>query len=201
MSEAKEYKRRTHSTIDLLPKQLQEAIMLMVVDSVWPDDHKGARSGKPRYKDAASYIAQKGHNVSVYAVGRYARRLRHFARMKDAGQTVRDVMSNLNNEKASATQKATAELITAVIIDSLANGDEPTIEDLKNLAKAVKDCAWVSMKADEYIRQRIAERVEKADKNISLIGKKKRIDPETLKAIKEQVYGIIDDKLGISPGR
>lgn len=201
MSEAKEYKKRTHSTIDLLPKQLQEAIMLMVVDSIWPDDYKGAMSGKPRYEDAANYIAQMGHNISVYAVGRYVRRLRGLARMKDAGQTIRDVMSNLNNEKASATQKASAEMITAVIIETLSDGDELTVEDLKDLAKAVKDCSWVAMKADDYIRQRIAERVEKADKNINLIGKKKRIDPETLKAIKEQIYGIMDDKLGLSPGK
>jgi hypothetical protein len=127
--------------------------------------------------------------------------MRTYATMKDAAQTVREVMGNLTGEKASETQKATAEMLTAVVIQILSSGDELTVEDLKDLAKATKDCTWVAMKSNEYIRQRIAERVEKADKNISLIGKKKRIDPETLKAIKEQIYGIMDDKLDISPGR
>lgn len=191
---------RVHSTVDRIPRELRRALVSMIVDDVWPDDCPRTRRGKLRYEDMAKYLKEQGHPIHKASIGRLARRIQTQARMKDAGRTVRDVMNNLDKENASETQKATAEMITAVIIENLVSGEEPTIEDIKSLSKAVKDCAWVSMKADEYIRQRIADRVREADKNIGVIAKKKCMDPETLRIIREQVYGIVGDRLDYEPG-
>ena len=191
---------RIHSTIDLLPRELWSVLVSMIVDDVWPEGCPRTRRGKLRYEDMAEYLKSQGHPIHRASIGRFARRIQTQARMKDAGRTVREVMQNLDGEKASQNQKAAGELLTAVIIESLASGEEPTVEDIKHLAQATRDCAWVAMKADEYMRQRIAERVKEADRKIHAIGKKKRIDPETLKMIREQVYGIVGDRLDYEPG-
>jgi len=192
--------RRTHSTIDKLPDALREAMTRMLVDNEWPDDfdfspdnlypgHEGSK-GKPRYEDLVSYCKQKGFKASESAVGRFGMRMRTLVRMKNAGVIVRDVMKDLTAEKASATQKAVAEIITAQIIE-FASQSDLTAKEIQNIARAVKDCTRVSIDADKYIRKQLTEKVEAADKAISKIAAKKKIDPEALKAIREQVYGIV----------
>lgn len=188
--------RRVHSSIDKLPPQIESVLVSMIVDDVWSDEYQGKRVGKPRYRDMAEYLEGKGYSIHAASVGRFARRIRTHSKMKETGRMVREVMENLDGEKASQTQKATAEMLTAVIIERLVSGGEPTVDDIKHLAAAVKDCTWVAKQADEYIRQRIGERVERADRNIGAIAKRKHIDPDTLRAIREQVYGIVDERLG-----
>ena len=188
--------RRTHSTIDKLPASLRDTLTRMIVDNVWPDDfprQKGTDpvlTGKPRYEDLVTYSRQKGFVVSESAVGRFGMRMRMLARMKQAGVIVRDVMKNLNAEKASETQKAVAEMITAQTIEFISSQDDLSAKQIKEISQAMRDCTQVSINADKYIREQLNKKIEAADKKISAIAVKKKIDPETLKAIREQVYGI-----------
>jgi len=184
-------KRRTHSVIDRLPGEVHDVLMRMAVDNVWPDDWLGARDGKPTYDDMVLYCSTQGHVVSRSAVGRWAKRMQVFERMKTAGTIARDVMKGLSDENATRTQKAAAEIITAQIIE-LASSDDMTAKEIKNIATAVRDCTAVSMKADTYIRERTKKKAEAAAKEITKIATKKKIDPEVLKAIREQVFGIVD---------
>ncbi len=191
--------RRTHSSIDRLPRAMRDILTAMIVDNEWPADFptlgpegkEADRSGTPRYEDCAHYLALKGHEVSKSAIGRFGKRMRILARMKQSGVIVRDVMGDLNDEKASATQKAVAEMITAITIDFISSHDSYTAREIKEVAKAIKDCTAVSINADKYIREQLSKKVEQADKKITEIVKKKKIDPEVLKMIREQVYGII----------
>lgn len=183
---------RRHRNIDKLPKDLVSTIVSMTVDNAWPEDFEGEKSGHPRYMDMVSYVQQKGHSISVYAIGRYCRRLRTYARMKDSGQLVRDVMKLPGKAKVSETQKAAAEMITAVILNHLVDQDGFDTKDIRSLARATRDCTQVVITADKYIRDRIQEKIASASKQIGVIAKKKKIGPETLKAIREQVYGILD---------
>lgn len=184
-------KRRTHSTIDKLPASLRDTLTRMLVDDEWPSDLEGYHPGKPRYEDLVAYCHQKGFTVSESAIGRFGLRMRMLARMKNAGVMVRDVMKDLTAEKASATQKAAAEMITAQIIEFAAQ-ESLTAKEINNVARAVKDCTLVSIKADEYIREQLKEKAAKADKAITKIAKTKKIDPDVLKQIREQVYGIVE---------
>jgi len=182
--------RRTHSSIDKLPQGLRDTLTRMLVDNEWPDDFKDHFDGKPRYEDLVTYCKLKGFKVSESAVGRFGMRMRTLARMKSAGAIVRDVMKDLTAEKASATQKAVAEIITAQIIE-FASEQNLTAKEIQNIARAVKDCTQVSISADKYIREQLDEKAKAADKAITAIATKKKIDPEALKAIREQVYGIV----------
>lgn len=182
--------RRTHSSIDKLPRALQKALEQMLVDNIWPDDFAGKRKGKPRYIDLERYCRQKNYEVSKSALGRYGKRMRVLAKMKEAGLIVRSVMDGLSEEEASQTQKAVAELLTAKAIELAAADTKLSSKQIKEIAQGVRDCASISIKADQYRQEQVRKKAADAIKNISAIGKKK-INPETLKIIREQIYGIV----------
>jgi len=182
-------KRRTHSSIDRLPASLRETLTRMLVDNEWPADYPGVRDGTPTYEDLVSYCVCQGHSVSLSAIGRFGMRMRTLARMKNAGVIVRDVMKDLTAEKASATQKAVSEIITAQIIE-FASEEKLTAKEIQNIARAVKDCTQVSINADKYIREQISEKVTAAaastKKKLSKAGVNRKLIQE-----------IIDEHLGV----
>jgi len=113
------------------------------------------------------------------------------ARMKQAGVIVRDVMKDLTREKASETQKAVAEMITAQTIDFISSQDGISAKEIMEVSRAIKDCTQVSINADKYIREQLGQKAEAAVEKIVEIGKKKNLDSRTLKMIREQIYGIV----------
>lgn len=181
--------RRTHSTIDKLPAKLRDVLIRMLVDDVWPADFMGEPKGKPRYEDLVLYCNQKGFTVSESAIGRFGMRMRTLASMKNAGVIARDVMKDLTAEKASATQKAVAEIITAKIIE-FASEQNLTAKEIQNIARAVKDCTRVSIDADKYIREQLTEKIKAAAKST----KKKLTKAGVNRKI---VQEIIDEHLGV----
>jgi len=183
--------RRTHSTIDTLPADLRDTLTRMVVDGQWPPDYDTDRAGKPRYEDLAAYCLQQGYTISESAIGRWAQPLLVLSMMKQKGTIVRNVMATLGDQTASETQKAAVELITAQAIEVILAQDTLTPKQISELAKTFKDCAYVSITADKYIHEQISAKAKAADQQITAIADKKKIDPETLKIIREQVYGIV----------
>lgn len=192
--------RRTHSTIEKLPAGLRETLTRMLVDNEWPADFNFSfhephyvgeeqYKGNPRYIDLVYYCHQKGFEISESAVGRFGMRMRTLARMKNAGVIVRDVMKDLTAEKASATQKAVAEIITAQIIE-FASAQNLTAKEIQNIARAVKDCTQVSINADKYIREQISKKVtaaaESTKKKLGKAGVNRKLIQE-----------IIDEHLGV----
>ncbi len=181
--------RRTHSSIDNLPGELQKALSAMLVDNLWPADFDGKKTGKPKYIDLEKYCRQKSFEVSKSSIGRFGIRMRVMAKRKEAGLIVREVMGGLDAENASQTQKAVAELLTARAIE-IAAEKNLNPKQLRDMSTAMRDCAGVSIKADEYRQKQIKQNAEKAVKNIEAIGAKKKIPQEVLDQIREEIYGI-----------
>jgi len=191
--------RRVHSGLDRLPKDLVTAMLRMVIQCEWPDDCDRTWQGKPRYADVSAYAKQKGYNVSEAAVGRYARRHRWLTKHEDAAERTRQAILRSDDGTVSETQKAAAELLTAHILDALSGPSDLGVGDLKDLASANKLCASIVMASDKYIRERMAEKVQKAKQAVAKMQPRGDMDPETLRHIREQVYGIFDDHLGWRP--
>jgi len=162
----------------------------MIVDDAWPDDYTGARLGKPKYIECVEYCRQNGHLVSESAVGRFGVRMRLLARMKQAGVIVRDVMADLTAEKASETQKAVAEMITAQTIDFISTQDNLSAKEIMNISRAIKDCTLVSINADKYIREQVGRKVEAAAKST-----KKKLTKAGVN--RKLIQEIIDEHLGV----
>ena len=183
-------KRRTHSSIDTLPRTLRDTLTAMVVDGEWPESYPCQTDGRPTYDDLVSYCAQQGHTVSRSAVGRWAKGLLAFERMRSAAGIARQVMGDLTAEAASETQKAAAEIMTAQIIE-LISGQDLTPRDIQNVSRAIHDCTQVALKADQHIRSQLAAKAKAAEAKIDTIAAARKLDGETLKQIKEQIYGIV----------
>jgi len=183
-------KRRTHSTIDRLPADLRDTLMRMVVDNEWPDDFPNHFDGTPRLEDIVEYCKSKGQRVSKSAVGRYSMGLKTIEKMRTMGLIARKTMENLTPEDAPKTQKAAAQMATALILEFMTSRDDYTSKQIKEVSQAIRDTTSVTINADKYIREQIATKAKAAEKNITNIAKKKNIDPETLRIIREQIYGI-----------
>jgi len=183
--------RRTHSSLDRLPASLRDELVRMLVDNEYPIEFRGDKTGNPKYEDMVAYCVQRGHKVSKSAIGRFSMKMRTITRMKQAGIITREVMKDLTNEKASANQKAVAEMITAVGIEFISSREDFEADEIRDISKAIKDCAAVAIASDKYTREQLSVKVKNADKAITELAGKKQISPEVLKQIREQVYGIV----------
>ena len=180
--------RRTHSTIDSLPAKFKDTITRMIVDDAWPDDWAGETDGKPRYEDIVKYGKLKGHKLSKSAVGRYGMRLRSITKMKNAGLVVKDIMSDLDEDSITETQKAAAQMITAQLIDLVANADKMTSKEIKEVSQAIQSLTNSLIQSDKHLGQQIAAKAALA---VEEVEKKTNLDKKTLKIIREQIYGIV----------
>ena len=183
-------KRRTHSSLDKLPAALRDTITRMIIDNEWPVDFPKTYDGTPRLEDIVEYCKHRGQWVSKSAVGRYSMGLKTIEKMRTLGLIARKTMENLTPEDAPRTQKAAAQMATALILEFMTSRDDYTSKQIKEVSQAIRDTTQVTINADKYIREQIATKVKAAEKNITDIAKKKKIDPETLRIIREQIYGI-----------
>jgi len=184
-------KRRSHSTIDTLPADLRDILVRMVVDGQWPPDFDGPgeRQGKPRYEDLAAYCVQKGHNISESAIGRWAQPFVVLGMMKHKGVIVRNIMTTLDDQTPSETQKAVVELITAQAIE-LAISNDLTPKQISELAKTCKDCAYVSITADKYLQDRTAARAKAAAASTKQKLTKAGVDRKLIQEIVDAHLGV-----------
>jgi hypothetical protein len=116
--------------------------------------------------------------------------MRTLAKMKETGLIVRSVMEGLDGENASQTQKAVAELLTARAIE-IASEKKLNSKQIREMSQAMKDCGTVSIQAEKFKQDQLKQKAEKAAKNIQTLVDKKQLSPETLKIIREQIYGIV----------
>lgn len=182
--------RRTHSFIDRLPEEVAATVNKMIVDGIWPMEHDGDIDRKPTYENVVEYLTSLGYSVSHSAVGRYAKRLSLMTRMKDSANMAREVMQDINPDNASAAQKAVAEMMTAQMIDFIASNQELEAKEIMAVSRAIKDCAYVAIKSDEYIRkirEKANEVAEKTEGKLKGTG----ID-------RKKIQEIVDDILGIA---
>jgi len=194
-------KRRAHSSIDKLPAELRETLTRMIVDNEWPDDFPKAKAlgfggedkdieGKPRYEDLVEYCDFRGFAVSKSAIGRWAMPLKMMSRYKLAGLLSRQAMSGITDEKASQTQKAVAEMVTAVAIEFIASHDDFDAKQIRDVAKAMKDCTAIAINSDKYVREQLTKKVDVAAENM-----KKRIG--NIGGKRKAIQKIIDEELGV----
>ena len=184
-------KRRTHSSIDNLPNDLQEALRRMIVDNEYPYDFKGEQDGTPTYEDLADYCEDQGHQISPSAIGRFGMRMRTLARMKQAGVITREVMADLTEEKATQTQKAVAEMITAIVIEYVAGTDNITPKQIRDLASTVKDCTAIAIKSDEYVREQFNKKAEAAAESTKAKLTKAGVNNKLIQEIVDEHLGVV----------
>jgi hypothetical protein len=169
----------------------------MIVDGEWPADCAGRKPGKPTYRDIAAYAKGRGGKVSEYAIGRYARRLRRFVgRWKEGQAKFVEAMNSGTGEQAARTSLALSEMLTAVIIEHMASKEEFDPTEIRDLARATKHCTDVSIAASKHMQALMQQAAANIKTDVTAIRPRKGLSRETLKTIREQIYGIVDEHLG-----
>jgi sugar-specific transcriptional regulator TrmB len=100
-------------------------------------------------------------------------------------------MASLAGEDAPKTQKAAAEMATALALEFMASSDDFTSKQLKEVCQAIRDCAQVSIKADQYIREQFKEKIAAAAKSTKSKLTKAGVD-------RKLIQEIIDEHLGVT---
>lgn len=167
--------RRRHGKVDDLPPEMRAAVNTMLADP------------KCTYAQIATYLAERGHEVSKSAIGR---RAQVFAAQLNQLQILREqvapILAKLGDQPnldmlVAATELALQQLIEAVTLGKCTKGE---------LAKCTSSIAQVSKAILQTERQRRedAERKASADARLDAVAKEKKLTPETVAEIKA-LYG------------
>lgn len=172
-------KGRNHSRItDDLPEEIRREVdRLLMEESL-------------TYDDIAAFLTEKGYDISRSAIGRYGKGfMNHVRRLRIIEDKSRTLVSDAGD--GMILEEAAAKMFSQQIIELL-------MEDgfeVKALPRIISDFAKLqtSSALRERMKNEISKKAEKAVDRIAaaLGGKKKALDPETLKVIKEEIYGIV----------
>lgn len=172
-------RRRKHFKVDSLPPELVEAINKKLVDG-WT------------YRELADWLNQQGQPVSKSAVGRYGRDfLARLEALKATQMKARAIVEAAPDAPATELSEAANQLATQLIIETLLQVDDLTGARITDLLKVLPHLEKAGV-ARERLKLEYRQKVDRAVQAIEETAKQKGLDPETLRIIKEQIYGIVD---------
>ncbi len=142
---------------------------------------------KKDFKTIASILRSEGYDISKSAIHRAYRDYKEFAKKyNEWWDKIEAIVSMTQDKPTSFMLSAVVSVLTQHVMDFVKDIDFMEFEDPNDLIKAVKDLTQMAKSLEEYIGERLKRAVEKIEEE----GKKKGIDPEFLKRIKEEIYGI-----------
>ena len=170
---------RRHSSIHNLPDEVQEQVNRLLT-----------RPGHT-YQDIVDFIREQGFQVSHSSVGRYGKdflaRLERLNVIKEQAQTI---VADAGDRPATEMAEAANQLAVQLIMEHLMSVDE--LEGAK-VTEVLKALALLEKSATGRERLKLEFR-EKARKVAEQVGKsleKEDISHETIRKIKENIYGIV----------
>ena len=171
--------RRAHPKIADLPEELRTAI------------HKKLTEGYT-YQEISEWITSEGHPISRSAVGNYGKNfLTKLEKLKMAREQTKVIVEEGSDKPATEMIEAASSLTQQLILEHLVNNEI----DLKKV-KADRLIQALSMLerstvAREKLKLESRRKADEAVKNIEDVAASKGIDEETLRRIKEEIYGIL----------
>lgn len=169
--------RRHFAVEDRLPEDVRAQVDRLLIESA-------------TYDEVAAFLAELGYDISRSAIGRYGKEfLAVYQRLRMIEDQSRALVSEAG--EGLVLEEAAAKLFAQQIVEGLANKEI----DVKRLPRLVSDFAKLQSSAvqRERFKKDIAKKtvaaVEKIEKRSSAGGAS--LSPETLRIIKEEVYGIV----------
>lgn len=192
------------NTIDLLPADIRERVNAWLNDVSVTQLEAVARTNA--LVDAINEMRPDGEqlpNISKSGMNRYAQRMGKIGeKMRQTRQISEQIIGQLGNAPAGEVGKLINESIRTIVFDAvtgLAESDDPVspgvINKLALAAKRLEEATTINERREKQIRdeqqradaQRLAE-LERADAKTG----KRTLDPETLRRIRQEVYGIVE---------
>lgn len=179
------------SKIETLPQEVRRWLERALTDS-----------GFSGYEQLEAVLAEKGFAISKSAIHRYGQRIeRRFAAIKASTEAAR-----LLTEGAADDQDARSEAVIALVqtemfesIITLQEAGENEIDPMERmvlLSKAAKNIASLTQasvrlkKFQAEVRERVDARLAALEAE-ALGGKGRHFDAETLRIVREEIYGIV----------
>jgi hypothetical protein len=139
------------------------------------------------YDDAAAFLNGKGHDISRSSVGRYGKEFfeayQKIVQFEDQSRALTSA-----TEKGMPMEEAVGKMLLQKVMAALVDGSA----DVMEVPRLISDVAKLqrSHVAMAQWKREIEKRADAAVENIKT--KSKTIDPDTLKIIKEEIYGLVD---------
>lgn len=144
------------------------------------------------YDEISAWLTEQGHPVSVSAIGRYARWLAAFEKVRLVGQQAQAIISEAQSEGGLAIEEATAKVAAVVVMEVLQESMKGDQVDIKRVGKLIGE--YAKLQASSVLRERwkaqMAQLRQKAEKAVQNIERKTQLSPDTLSYIREVIYGL-----------
>ena len=167
--------RRKHGRIrDELPEEVRKQVDRMMVEG-------------NTYDDIKAWLDAKGHNIGRSSIGRYGKDFfNDLQETRIIEEKARALVTDV--EDGMVLEEAASKLFSKQIIEGLMDGEI----NIKKLPRIISDFA--KLQASTVLRERLKKEIaKKAQKAVESIKKKVRnIEPDTLRIIKEEIYGLVD---------
>lgn len=141
------------------------------------------------YDEISEWLAGQGHPVSISAIGRYARWMAALDSVKLAADQAQVLVEEAQSKGGLALEEATSKLAVVVAMEIFQEAMRGETLDVKVLGGLMGDFA--RLQSSSVQREKYKAQIKtKAEKAIENIAKKKSLDPETMRMIREEIYGI-----------
>jgi len=172
--------RRAHSKIAELPDALKAVV------------HDLLLSGKT-YDEITQFLRENGEEIGRSSVGRYGKSFHdRLAKLTEVRDQAKTIVEELSGRPATEMHEAANQLAIQQIFERLLDAKDDI--DNANIVKLINAVGWLQRSAVSNERAKLAfkRQADAAAKDIDKIGKKAGLSEETLREIRERVYGIVD---------
>lgn len=172
--------RRSKSRLLKLPKEILEQINQMLV---------GVGEDRRTYQEIADWLNELGFQTSKSAIDRYAKYFYALEKVKFVGEQAKTIIEAAGEDPLKI-EEATAKLGAVVMMEVFQEAMRGDMIDVKHIGRLMGDFARLQKSSvdREKLKAIILAKIEKAT---AKMAKKKKLDPETLRIIREEIYGLI----------
>ncbi len=170
------------SAVTQLPEEIREELNQRLVTSCFSD-----------YQGLAEWLAEQGYEISRSAVHRYGQQFEErLAQIKVATEQAKAIASVVGDEEG-AMNDALIRLVQERAFDVLIRLQDEDPEEFSKIFPKMGVMVARLSRASVQQKKWQAEARKKAEKALATIEKKtakNSLDPETMRIIKEEIYGI-----------
>ncbi len=142
---------------------------------------------KKSFKEIESILRAEGYDISKSSIYRAYRDYKEFAkRYNEWWDKIEAVVKMTQDKPTTFMLSAVVSTLTQHVMDFVKDINYLEFDDPSDLIRAVKQLTDMAKSLEEYIGEKLRKAVEKIEEE----GKKKNVDPEFLKLIKREIYGI-----------
>lgn len=175
---------RSKSRILNLPTAIVQEIDRMLLE---------VGGGRKTYDEIVAWVQSQGCETSRSALSRYFKHVQALERVKIISQQVKAIIDETENDSPLELEEGVSKLGAVIMMEVFQEALKGDRVDVKHIGRLMGDFARLQ-KADvarERLRMDFKKRAKKAVETIEKKTKKAGLDPETLRIIKEEVYGIV----------